>query len=415
MRRRPLLFRGGPLLQGPPRVGRRLGLAFGLSHFLFWRTLDHLDLALAWHVPLCILVVTWAFSRRGPASDRAASSPPRRSRSAPPLHNPYYAALYAQFLLLAGLAQALRRRTRRAALGPLALVRLLAPRSCSTTRARSPILAQRPQPGRRAPLREPRALRPQAARAGRRAARLRSRELGRAARRRPLGAPASTRARAARPTSASSGPPRCCGSRGDLGRRPSTAGPRRAPAAAAAIAWILAYSVLGGVNQVAGILGLRLAARHEPLQRLDPRPRVAPSRDARPDPAPGRRASRRPWPWPPCAWPTRCPSEATAGRWAARCTPWPSTSASSAGSRPRCRLEPCSSCSRSPISPKASRCRTSASTTTCGRISSRTAAALQLRHRQGAAPRGLAAPAGRAAAGAHGRARSRVAASRASS
>ena len=91
------------------------GLAFGLSHYLFWRSLDHLDLALGWHIPLCVMVVAWAFSRRGipPRSRRMAVSVGVALLTA--FHNPYYSALFAQFLCLGGLAQALRRERRKAA------------------------------------------------------------------------------------------------------------------------------------------------------------------------------------------------------------------------------------------------------------------------------------------------------------
>jgi hypothetical protein len=101
------------------------GAAFGLSHFLFWRTLHHLDLALCWHLPLCVLVVTWAFGRRGI---------PLRSRrflvavlvtALAALHNPYYACLYGQFLLFAAAAQAVRGAGRARIVAPLALAAVL--------------------------------------------------------------------------------------------------------------------------------------------------------------------------------------------------------------------------------------------------------------------------------------------------
>lgn len=87
-------------------------LAFGLSHYLFWRSLDHLDLALAWHIPLCVLVVTWAASRRAvpPGSRRFVAA--ALICVVTGLHNPYYACLFAQFLLLAAVAQAVRPRGR---------------------------------------------------------------------------------------------------------------------------------------------------------------------------------------------------------------------------------------------------------------------------------------------------------------
>ncbi len=102
------------------------GTAFGLSHFLFWRTLDHLDLALYWHLPLCVLVVTWAFGRHGI---------PLRSRRfaiavlvtvVTAVHNPYYACLYGQFLLLGAAAQLVRRSVRAGEVAPLALAVMLA-------------------------------------------------------------------------------------------------------------------------------------------------------------------------------------------------------------------------------------------------------------------------------------------------
>ena len=99
------------------------GLAFGLSHFLFWRSLDHLDLALGWHIPLCILVATWAASRGGvpPGSRRFVAAVAVCVVAA--LHNPYYSCLFAQFLLLAALAQAVRPRGR--VLDPLLLLGVL--------------------------------------------------------------------------------------------------------------------------------------------------------------------------------------------------------------------------------------------------------------------------------------------------
>jgi hypothetical protein len=99
------------------------GLAFGLSHFLFWRSLDHLDLALGWHIPLCILVATWAASGAGvpPGSRRFVVAVAVCGVTA--LHNPYYSCLFAQFLLLAALAQALRPRGR--VLDPLLLLGVL--------------------------------------------------------------------------------------------------------------------------------------------------------------------------------------------------------------------------------------------------------------------------------------------------
>jgi hypothetical protein len=47
--------------------------AFALSPFFFYRSLTHLTLAFDWPIPLAILVVSWAFGRRGLPPARAAS------------------------------------------------------------------------------------------------------------------------------------------------------------------------------------------------------------------------------------------------------------------------------------------------------------------------------------------------------
>jgi hypothetical protein len=99
--------------------------AFALSPFFFHRSLSHLTLAFYWPIPLAILVVTWAFGRRGvrPATRRFWAAAAIVLVTG--LHNIYYAALLAQFLGLACVAQWLVRRSPRAALGTLGLVALL--------------------------------------------------------------------------------------------------------------------------------------------------------------------------------------------------------------------------------------------------------------------------------------------------
>ena len=99
--------------------------AFALSPFFFHRSLSHLTLSFYWPIPLAILVVTWAFGRRGivPGSRRFWAA--ALIVLAAGLHNIYYSALLAQFLGLACVAQWLVRRSPRAALGTLALIALL--------------------------------------------------------------------------------------------------------------------------------------------------------------------------------------------------------------------------------------------------------------------------------------------------
>jgi MFS family permease len=101
------------------------GAAFALSPFFFFRSLTHLTLANDWPIPLAILAVSWAFGRRGLVPGT------RRLRVAAMIaivagfHNIYFAGLFAQFLGFACLAQGLLRRCWRAALGALALLALL--------------------------------------------------------------------------------------------------------------------------------------------------------------------------------------------------------------------------------------------------------------------------------------------------
>jgi hypothetical protein len=95
---------------------------FALSPFLFYRGLDHLTLSYCWPIPLAILLVSWGFSPRG------IPFPSRRFWIGflvvvvAGLHNIYYAGLLAQFLALAGLAPFLRGGRRSLALSPWLLL-----------------------------------------------------------------------------------------------------------------------------------------------------------------------------------------------------------------------------------------------------------------------------------------------------
>jgi hypothetical protein len=87
-------------------------LAFAFSSYLFYRSLPHLNLAFCWPIPLAVLVVSWAFGSRG---IRVGS---RRFYAAlaivlvAGIHNVYYALLLAQFLLLALVANLVRGQPR---------------------------------------------------------------------------------------------------------------------------------------------------------------------------------------------------------------------------------------------------------------------------------------------------------------
>ncbi len=97
--------------------------AFALSPFYFLRAPTHLSLCLYWHLPWCLLVSAWAYSRRGLVSARRRAWGLGAAVAAG-FGNFYYAALFAQLLLGAALAQALRRRARAMA-APLLLASIV--------------------------------------------------------------------------------------------------------------------------------------------------------------------------------------------------------------------------------------------------------------------------------------------------
>jgi hypothetical protein len=98
-------------------------LVFAFSHFAFCRgfELGHLVLCYYWHIPLCILVTGWSFRSAGltVGSRRFWSGVAIAILSA--LQSVYYAFLFAEFLLFATVAQALRRNGWKRVTGPLVL------------------------------------------------------------------------------------------------------------------------------------------------------------------------------------------------------------------------------------------------------------------------------------------------------
>jgi hypothetical protein len=238
--------------------------AFALSPFFFHRSLSHLTLACSWPVPLAILVVAWAYGRRGLVWRT------RRFRWALSivvvvgLHNIYFAALFAQFLGFAWLGQWLVRRSPRAATGALVLLLAL---FAVVAADNAHLLLQRAALGPAAPLQRPYGNLERYA--------LKPLELVL-----PMGDGAIVPWRAAGASYR-----RRALVRGEMGpgylglagvaalvalavvtvvatlRRPR----RPVPLAALAVAWILAYSVVGGVNGLLGLSGfvwLRAASRN---------------------------------------------------------------------------------------------------------------------------------------------------------
>jgi hypothetical protein len=238
------------------------GCAFALSPFFFYRSLTHLTLAFDWPIPLAILVVSWAFGRRGlfPGSRRFGLA--LLVVLVAGFHNVYFAGLFAQFLGLAGLAQWLVRRARRPALGALALAVLL-PLTVAVDNAN--LLLQHERQGPAATVRRPYGNLERYA--------LKPLELVL-----PIGGGGLVPWRAAGPAYA-----RSALVRGELGSvyvglggvvallvlagtsaRQALAR-RPVPGAALALAWTFAYSVVGGVNGLVGLTGfvwLRAAQRN---------------------------------------------------------------------------------------------------------------------------------------------------------
>jgi hypothetical protein len=99
--------------------------AFALSPYFFYRGLSHLTLVFYWPLPLAVLVVAWAFGRHGLVLRSRRFAVAAAIVLVAGLHNIYYAGLLAQFLALAALARALRSRRLAAAAPPLVLLVLL--------------------------------------------------------------------------------------------------------------------------------------------------------------------------------------------------------------------------------------------------------------------------------------------------
>jgi len=100
--------------------------AFAFSPFLFYRSLDQLTVSYCWPVPLAILLVSWGFGRRGVPMGSRRFWIGLAIVVVAGLHNIYYAGLLAQFLALAAFAQLLRGRNWSLVLGPWVLLSALA-------------------------------------------------------------------------------------------------------------------------------------------------------------------------------------------------------------------------------------------------------------------------------------------------
>lgn len=97
------------------------GLAYGLAPFAFFRGLGHLGINYFWHIPLCLLVCGWCWSRRGLETGGRKFWFAVAVGCVAGVQNVYYANPFLQFLALAGLAQAVRRQPWRKIAAPFAV------------------------------------------------------------------------------------------------------------------------------------------------------------------------------------------------------------------------------------------------------------------------------------------------------
>lgn len=112
-------------LLGRPRFWSCVfSILFGLTQYIFQRSLGHLVLGYCWHIPLCLVVVSYAFSARGLLKNRVRIFLAVGVSVATGWQNPYFAFVYMQFLVLAGVVQVWRTRRLRAALPAVAAVTL---------------------------------------------------------------------------------------------------------------------------------------------------------------------------------------------------------------------------------------------------------------------------------------------------
>jgi hypothetical protein len=100
-------------------------LVFSLSPFFFYRSLPHLTLAFYWPIPLAILVVTWCFARRGMPIGSRRFWTAMGIAAVTGLHNIYFAGLLAQFLVLASGTQLWRKQRWGVVLAPMLLLGVL--------------------------------------------------------------------------------------------------------------------------------------------------------------------------------------------------------------------------------------------------------------------------------------------------
>ena len=97
------------------------GVAFGLSHYAFQRGLHHVTLTYYWLIPPCLLVAWWCGRRSGLEISSPRFVVALGVALLTGLHNPYYTYIFLQFLGFAAVAQLMMRNGWRRIAAPLIL------------------------------------------------------------------------------------------------------------------------------------------------------------------------------------------------------------------------------------------------------------------------------------------------------
>lgn len=92
-----------------PPLASLAGALFGAAPYYFYRNIPHFNLIIYWHLPLCLLAITWAFSRRGLRVGERRFWLACAFAAVCGVHCNYYTNYVMQVLLLAAVLQALRR------------------------------------------------------------------------------------------------------------------------------------------------------------------------------------------------------------------------------------------------------------------------------------------------------------------
>ncbi len=119
------LFAVSRYFRARPEWALAAACVFAFAPFLFYRSLPHLTLTFYWPIPIAILVVTWAFGRRAIVLGSRRFWISAAIAFACGLQNIYFAGLLAQFLALAALVQCPRSRRLGGVLAPLTLLAIL--------------------------------------------------------------------------------------------------------------------------------------------------------------------------------------------------------------------------------------------------------------------------------------------------